>query len=248
MLVVVIPIFRPPLMRRRGPTLGIVILRKSRDQQYLTRRWRKFQKVKYDKPEERCAHRNWLWLVEHCWTLPPDLTLTQLPDDFFYAQLLVPMVDGTHGLVLHSIKHEISEPKHDALLLLQHISLSDSARIATVVFATRLFNAPVYAMPRGIPLWPLTCFRNDVWKIGINVSETVQIGQSRREGFSDCRLGWLGSGARGPSPHRVAACCAWWPGHVEESQTQLVILWCVKNFIAPVTLISRKVVPWLVSG
>ena len=140
-------------------------------------------------------------MIVTCWTLlntstwPYPHAITWL---VFNAQLLVPMVDATHGLVLHSIKHEISEPKHDALLFLQHITLSDSARIATVVFATRLFNAPAFAMPRGIITivaaylllkWCLEDWNQREWE-SWNWTK-------RREGFSDCRLWWLGSGASG---------------------------------------------------
>ena len=123
-------------------------------------------------------------IVEHFHlTLPSRNYLT------FFKRTITSPHGGCHTWISPSIKREISEPKHGALLLLQHISLSDSARIATVAFATRLFNAPAFAMPRGIPLWPLTCFRNDVWKIGINVSETVQIGQSAERAFPTVALG-----------------------------------------------------------
>ena len=195
MLVVVIPIFRPPLMRRRGPTLGIVILRKSRYQQYRTRRWRKFQKVKYDKPEERCAHRNWWWLVEHCWTRPPDLALTQLPDVFFYAQLLVPMVDATHGLVFEwNVTWRLA-------FLTAHLTFRFWAdcycRLCDpIVQCTRICDATWNTIVAAYLLskWCLEDWNQREW----DSSNWTK----RREGFSDCRLGWLGSGARGPSPHR----------------------------------------------
>lgn len=171
-------------------------------------------------------------MIVTCWTLlntstwPYPHAITWL---VFNAQLLVPMVDATHGLVLHSIKHEISEPKHDALLFLQHISLSDSARIATVVFATRLFNAPFIcdATWNNYHCGRLLAFEMMFGRLESTWVRQFKLDKAQRGLF---RLSPLVARIRSQwSPHQVAPCCAWWPGHVEESQTQLVILWCVKG-------------------